>query len=70
MNTHNTCKVKVMTDATHPPVEPCVLCGEPIEGHGHNPAPLSEGRCCDDCNLKVIVCRITNMDEWNVVKEW
>lgn len=47
-----------MTNATLPPVEPCVLCGEPIDGYGHNPAPLShEGRCCDDCNMKVIVVR-------------
>lgn len=28
----------------------CVLCGGKYEGFGHNPRPLSEGRCCDDCN--------------------
>ena len=37
----------------------CVLCRGPIEGYGHNPAPVrDEGRCCDDCNHKVVGARL------------
>lgn len=38
----------------------CVLCGEKIEGHGNNPAPLKDsGKCCDKCNItKVIPARL------------
>ena len=27
-------------------------------GYGHNARPLEDGRCCDDCNHKVIAYRI------------
>ena len=54
------------------PVEPCVLCGEPIDGHVHNAEPLREGRCCDPCNARVIKYRlkevfldISRRDGWN-----
>lgn len=40
----------------------CCLCGEHIDGYGHNPAPLSTNeydRCCGSCNFeKVIPARI------------
>lgn len=39
----------------------CVVCGREIKGHGNNPWPLvkKEGaRCCDACNVKVIIERI------------
>lgn len=40
----------------------CSLCDLLFVGHGHNPAPLGEGRCCDPCNaMKVLPAR------W---KEW
>jgi len=32
----------------------CVICGEVIEGFGHNAQPLGEGLCCDFCN-KIVV---------------
>lgn len=36
--------------------EPCVICGEEIEGYGNNPAPVAEsGRCCDSCNIKFVI---------------
>lgn len=36
--------------------EKCVLCGKEIKGHGNNPAPVKDsGRCCDDCNKKVVI---------------
>lgn len=33
----------------------CVLCGREFVGYGNNPAPLSEGVCCDECNLKRVI---------------
>lgn len=37
----------------------CCICGCDIEGFGNNPFPISdEGRCCDDCNNKVIMARL------------
>lgn len=38
----------------------CVLCLEPFDGFGNNPAPLARfGVCCDVCNsIKVIPARI------------
>lgn len=34
----------------------CVICGKEIRGYGNNPAPVkSSGRCCDDCNKKVVI---------------
>lgn len=38
--------------------ETCCLCGRPITGYGHNAQPLADGRCCDDCNAKVIKERL------------
>ena len=38
----------------------CVLCGSLFVGYGHNPAPLAdEGRCCDACNMHVVMARLT-----------
>jgi len=42
----------------------CILCGEEIEiepngwDEGNNAQPLADGRCCNDCNCKVIQERI------------
>jgi hypothetical protein len=33
----------------------CVICGQPIDGHGNNPMPLKGDSCCDACNLKLVV---------------
>lgn len=50
----------------------CCLCKGEIDKHytlegkmywdtGHNAQPLSDGRCCDDCNNKVIAERMKRM---------
>jgi hypothetical protein len=45
-----------LTESLQEDLETCIICGEPIEGHGNNPAPVSEtGKCCDACNLKFVV---------------
>lgn len=41
----------------------CVICKKPYVGHGNNAAPLAKGRCCDNCNMKVIKARLKNLTE-------
>lgn len=36
----------------------CCLCGRTVSGYGNNAQPLADGRCCDDCNRKVILARL------------
>lgn len=36
----------------------CCICGEKVDGTGHNPEPYmssAEGRCCDGCQLKFVL---------------
>lgn len=34
----------------------CCICGKVFEGYGNNPWPVREnGKCCDNCNLEVVV---------------
>ena len=34
----------------------CCICGKVFEGYGNDPWPVrEEGRCCDDCNIKIVV---------------
>jgi hypothetical protein len=40
----------------------CSICGGPLGSkHGHNAAPINEGRCCDDCNLLVVHRRLNDL---------
>ena len=42
----------------------CCLCDNPVQGFGNNPYPLKEeGKCCDECNTKVIMERFKMMRE-------
>ena len=41
--------------------EKCVICGKEIIGYGNNARPLKEGRCCDECNNKVILERLVKL---------
>lgn len=37
----------------------CPICGKTFIGYGNNPYPImKDGKCCDDCNLWVILMRI------------
>ena len=38
----------------------CSICGEEYFGWGNNAEPINDGRCCDDCNTKVIIARLKN----------
>lgn len=46
----------------------CVLCEETYEGYGNNARPLAKGQCCDACNIKVIVARMTTPEPETEVK--
>lgn len=35
--------------------EPCAICEESIEGHGHFGAPVTKGRVCDLCNQFIVI---------------
>lgn len=35
----------------------CCICGQFIEGHGHNSYPVNSGRCCDKCNIDIVISR-------------
>ena len=39
----------------------CVICKKEFEGFGNNAEPIKEGRCCDECNVKVFIKRIKNI---------
>ena len=41
--------------------EQCVLCEKNITGWGHNARPIVDGKCCDDCNVQVLVERTKAM---------
>jgi hypothetical protein len=36
-------------------VNTCSICGADYEGWGNNAHPVNAGRCCDQCNWKVVV---------------
>ena len=33
----------------------CSICNTLSEGYGNNAEPVNSGRCCDSCNLKVVI---------------
>ena len=36
----------------------CCICGKESSGYGNNPVPIAyNGRCCDTCNIKVVIPR-------------
>lgn len=42
----------------------CCLCKNEYEGEGNNANPLSNQKCCDDCNKKrVIPARIRSLNK-------
>ena len=33
----------------------CSICGNEYEGWGNNAEPLNGGKCCDNCNDRVVI---------------
>lgn len=33
----------------------CSICKRPFEGWGNNADPVNNGRCCDTCNMTVVI---------------
>jgi hypothetical protein len=49
----------------------CCICGKECEGYGNNPYPLkNEGRCCDECNKKVIEERLKIEEIERIINSW
>ena len=40
----------------------CIICKKIYKGFGNNAEPLKKGYCCDDCNSKVIIARLTHIN--------
>tara|TARA_Y100001938_G_scaffold141772_1_gene212065 strand:+ start:753 stop:1115 length:363 start_codon:yes stop_codon:yes gene_type:complete len=36
-------------------VKECVFCSKEIKDWGNNSQPIQKGRCCDDCNKKLVI---------------
>lgn len=39
----------------------CCLCKKEYKGLGYYAYPLSDGRCCDKCNSKVMLARLKDL---------
>lgn len=35
----------------------CSICGKTYKGYGNNAEPVNDGRCCDECNVTIVVPR-------------
>ena len=35
----------------------CSICGRPYIGFGNNAQPVNNERCCDSCNINIVVPR-------------
>lgn len=33
----------------------CSICGKKYDEYGNNAQPVNDGRCCDECNMKVVI---------------
>jgi hypothetical protein len=38
-------------------MQQCSICGQNYEGYGNNAQPVNDGRCCDKCNVTIVVPR-------------
>jgi hypothetical protein len=36
-------------------MEKCIICNTEIKGWGNNANPVQNGRCCDNCNIEVVI---------------
>ncbi len=50
----------------------CSICGKEYDGFGNNAEPVNDGKCCDDCNINVVIpARLADnkLTEGNEVQE-
>ena len=49
----------------------CCICGKECEGYDNNPWPIKkEGKCCDECNKKVIEERLQYEEIQRIIDSW
>ena len=41
----------------------CSICKSSYQGFGNNAQPINDGRCCDECNDKVILARFARLNK-------
>jgi hypothetical protein len=39
----------------------CSICGGEYHNYGNNASPINEGRCCDECNGRVVAARVRDI---------
>jgi len=44
-------------------IKQCCICKKEFKGYGNNAQPLANGFCCDDCNIKVVLTRLSKLTE-------
>lgn len=64
LNNNKICKTmkKVKT-------QKCSICGQKIEGFSHNAYPVTNGRCCDLCNYKIVLPSRVASEDLSAIKE-
>ena len=48
-------KARLEDEAQQYTFHKCCLCGKQYVGYGNDARPLSNGRCCDECNTKRVI---------------
>ena len=46
----------------------CSICQQECTGFGNNPAPVNDGKCCDECNWRIVVPIRIHMIGRNTIK--
>lgn len=47
----------------------CCICGGPLGKYGNNAEPVANGKCCDDCNIDVVIPARLNASKNNRIIE-
>ena len=48
----------------------CCICGGPLGKYGNNAEPVKSGKCCDDCNIDVVIpARLNASKNNNIIHE-
>lgn len=52
---------KINTKKWRENIPKCSICKKNYEGYGNNAMPVNKGRCCNECNISIVVpTRIAN----------
>ena len=57
----------ITDEESHDDEHKCCICGGPLGKYGNNAEPVADGKCCDDCNLDVVIPARLNAAKSNKV---